>query len=245
MLAALGKKPIWEWNMTGLIKKNEEGSGWYPVSIAKLEGLLESAIYSGRGYEHSYALRKNLAYNLQYIQFQDRVLQDIKLSSVLYTQTVKTIVLVGCGIIESVLHFMLIVNNSHSTTEWKEKTVFKGNQKKMDGTIVKIDTVLSEKLSSPVLKHMTFDSMIKSAKSNHIFGTGGAIYQKLEGLRTLRNKVHLQVINEPTDTDWNSFNPSHLSDICKVLYAILTSSIFSPTTDQKSYFAYLRRNCIA
>jgi hypothetical protein len=231
--------------MTELIKKDEAGSGWYPVSINRLEGLLEKAIYTGRRYQHAYALRKNLAYNLQYIQFQDRILQDIKLSSVLYTQTVKTIVLVGCGVIESILHFMLIVNNVHSTTEWKEKAKFKGNQKNIDGTHVKIDTIMYEKLASPELKHMTFDAMIKSAKSNSIFGAAPTIYQKLEGLRTLRNKVHLQVINEPRDTDWNSFNAVHLSDICKVLHAAMVSSIFLPSTDQKAYFAYLRRNFIA
>lgn len=231
--------------MTELIKTDEEGSRWYPVSIARLEGLLENAIYAGRGYQHAYALRKNLAYNLQYIQFQDRILQDIKLSSVLYTQTVKTMVLVGCGVIESILHFMLIVNNVHSMTEWKEKTKFKGNQKKVDDVYVKIDTIMYEKLANPELKHMTFDAMIKSAKANNIFGTGPVIYQKLEGLRALRNKVHLQVINEPRDTDWNSFNSVHLSDIFKVLHAVMTSSIFSPTIDQKAYFFYLRRNFIA
>ena len=92
------------------------------------------------------------------------------------------------------------------------------------------------------MKHMTFDAMIKCAKSNNIFGTGAAIYQKLEALRVLRNKVHLQVINNPTDTDWNSFNISDLSDVCKVVYAIFTSNIFSPNTDQRAYFHYLRRN---
>lgn len=231
--------------MTELKKNDEEGGGWYPESIARLEGILENAIYSGRGYPHSYALRKNLAYNLQYIEFQDRVLQDIKLSSVLHTQTIKTIILVGCGIIESILHFMLIVNDIHSTTEWKEKAKFKGNQKKVGGVHIKVDTIMYEKLASSELKHMTFDSMIKCARSNAIFGNGAAIYQKLESLRPLRNKVHLQVINGPGDTDWNSFNSTHLSDICKVLYAVMTSTIFSPNSDQRGCFAYLRRNFTA
>ena len=228
--------------MTELVTKDESGAAWYPVSINRLETLLEKVVYSGRGYDHSYALRKNLAYNLQYMEFQDRVLQDIKLSSVLWTQTVKSMVLVGAGIVESLLHFLLIVNNVHSTTEWKEKTVFKGNQKKVDGEYARVDTVLLEKLASPQIKHMTFDAMIKCARSNNILGSGPAIYRKLEALRGLRNKVHLQVINNPTDTDWNSFNTSDLSDVCKVVYVILTSRIFSPDADQKAYFYYLRRN---
>lgn len=228
--------------MTELVKTDESGGAWYPVSINRLETLLEKVVYSGRGYDHSYALRKNLAYNLQYIEFLDRVLQDIKLSSVLWTQTVKTLVLVGTGIAESLLHFLLIVNNVHSITEWKEKTVFKGNQKKLDSEYVRIDCILSEKLASPQMKQMTFDAMIKRARSKNILGSGATIYQKLAALRGLRNKVHLQVINNPTDTDWNSFNTSDLSDVCKVVYAIFTSSIFSPDSTQRAYFRYLRRN---
>lgn len=231
--------------MTELIKTDEDGSGWYPVPISRLEGLLKNAIYAGRGYQYSDALRKNLAYNLQYIQFHDRVLQDIKLSSVLRKQTVKTFVLVGCSVIESILHFMLIVNDVHSTSEWKEKAKFKGNQKKVDDIYVKIDTIMYEKLASPLPKKMTLDAMIKRANTNNIFGAGAAIYKKLDSLRKLRNKVHLQKISEPRDTDWNSFDLTHLSDICKVLYAVLTSSIFSPTTEQKADFGYLRRNFIA
>ncbi|WP_339721943.1 hypothetical protein [Marinomonas primoryensis] len=228
--------------MAGLIRKSEDGN-WYPRPITQLESLLGNAIYSGRGYEHCYALKKNLAYNLQYIEFQDRVLQDIKLSSVLQTQTIKTIVLVGAGIVESILHFMLIVNKAHSTTEWREKTKFKGNPKKVDGIQVKIDTILYEKLDSPKLKHMTFDAMIKSAKAKFIFGKEAIIYEKLEGLRVLRNKVHLQIINEPTDTDWNSFDLMHLSDICKLLFVIFRN-VFTPDKDQDAYFGYLKRNFI-
>lgn len=228
--------------MTELIKTDESGSTWYPTPISRLDGLISKVIYSGCGYDHTYALRRNIAYNLQYVQFQDRVLQDIQLSSVLYTQTVKTIVLVGTGIIESVLHFLLIKNDVHSTTEWKEKSVFKGNQKNFDGKLVRVDTVMYEKLPSMELKHMTFDSMIKCSKSNKIFGSGRAIYEKLDRLRSLRNKVHLQVISNPTDTDWNSFDGNHLSEICKVLYAVFTSSLFSPNPTEKAYFEFLKRN---
>ena len=164
------------------------------------------------------------------------------MTSVIYTQTIKTTVLVGMGIIESILHFLLIKNGKHTETEWLEKEKFKGNAKKVGGVFIRADTILYEKLPAPVLKHMTFDAMIKCSKSNKLLGSGPAIYEKLESLRGLRNKVHLQVINNPTDTDWNSFTPAHLSDLSKVLYAILTSSIFSPTPEEKTYFLYLRRN---
>ncbi|PRQ63258.1 hypothetical protein BWR16_06085 [Vibrio sp. V01_P9A10T6] len=223
-------------------KKSESGTPWYPVSIERLDGLLSNAICTNDAYEHTYALRRNIAYNLQYIEFQLKVIEDIKLSSVLYTQTVKSILLVGCSVIESILHYVLIVNGVHSTTEWKEKAVFKGNQKKYEGEQVRVDTVIYSKLDQPVLKHMTFDAMIKSAKSKNIFGKEPLIYEKLNELRTLRNKVHLQVINTPTDTDWNSFNSSDLSDISVVLYEVFSSELFNLSESQQGCFEYLRRN---
>ncbi len=228
--------------MTELTKKDEQGSTWYPVSIARLESLLEKIVCSNQGYDHSYALRKNLAYNLQYIEFQDRVLQDIKLSSVIHTQTIKTIILVGSGVIESLLNYLLIINNVHSTTEWKEKCKFKGNQKKLGDEYVRLDSVLYEKLPNIEFQHMTFDAIIKCAKSNNILGGGRVIYDKLNSMRRLRNKVHLQVINNPGDTDWNSFSTSDLSDMCKILYAVFTSNLFAPTPDERAYFHYLRRS---
>jgi len=228
--------------MTELTKTDEHDSAWYPVAITMLETLLEKIVCSGQGYDHAYALRKNIAYNLQYIEFQDRVLQDIKLSSVLQTQTVKTIILVGSSVIESLLNYLLIINDVHSTTEWKEKCKFKGNEKKLDGEFVRLDSVMYKKLPNEEFQRMSFDAIIKCARSNNILGTGRVIYGKLDSMRRLRNKVHLQIIDNPTDTDWNSFNSVDLSDMCKILYAVFTSSLFTPSANERAYFHYLRRS---
>ena len=196
-------------SMAELSRTGDKQKPWYPRPIGQLVPILQKALYSERGYEHVYALTRNIAYNLQYIEFQDQIIQEIKLSSVIRTQTIKT---------------------------------FKGNQKKLDGEIVRVDTVIYKKLPEEQLKHMSFDAMIKCAKSKSVFGSNKEIYITLESLRTLRNKVHLQVINNPYDTDWNTFNTSDLSDICKVLYAIFTSSLFEVTEKEEQCFRYLRRN---
>ena len=225
--------------MSELSRIDEEAGTWYPVSISKLEAYLGKYIESGNGYKNSYVLKKDLAYNLQYLQFQDRIIMDIKLSSVLYTQTIKTIILVSCSIIESILHYSLIISGFHSETEWKQKTVFKGNQKKLDGEFVRIDTTIYTKLGKKKLKHKTFDAMIKCAKSNSIFGSRPHIYEKLEMLRLLRNRVHLQPTEDKFGTDWTTFTTSHLNETYVVMYSIFTSSLFKPISIEKSYFEYL------
>tara|TARA_R110002167_G_scaffold120156_1_gene297787 strand:- start:2123 stop:2818 length:696 start_codon:yes stop_codon:yes gene_type:complete len=225
--------------MAELTKTDEEKGAWYPVSIHRLETYLGKFIEQGHGYIHVYQLKKDLAYNLQYLQFQDRLIQDIKLSSVLYTQSIKTIVLVSCSIIESILHFVLIKTDNYSTTEWEEKSTFKGNQKKLNEEHVRIDTVILKKLSTKKYKHMTFDSMIKCASSKKLLGTNKVMYEKLENLRKLRNRIHLQVTDNRTGTDWSTFSSKNIDETYMVLYSIMVSSFFHPSADEKKYFSHL------
>ena len=114
-----------------------------------------------------------------------------------------------------------------------------GNQKAMAGVQSKIDSYIYKKLSTPKTTQMNFDSIIKKAKSKKVLGSNPAIYTKLNDLRILRNKVHLQAIDNPDDTDWNSFNRSDVNDMDKLLFYTFTSSIFSPSAQEKSYFQYL------
>ena len=225
--------------MTELTMMGEDMGTWYPVSINKLEIFLGEYIEQGHGYIHVHQLKKDIAYNLQYLQFQDRLVQDVKLSSVLYTQSIKTIVLVGCSVIESILHFLLIRTGNYSTTEWVEKDVFKGNQKKLNGENVRIDTVIYKKLDTKKNKHMTFDSMIKCAKSKKLLGKNKLMYEKLDILRKLRNRVHLQVTDDRSGTDWTTFSPKKIDETYMVLYSIMVSSLFSPEKEEKEYFLYM------
>jgi hypothetical protein len=225
--------------MADLVKTNESRGAWNPVKINQLDNLLIKVISSGHGYKHPYALRRNIAYNLQHIEFLHKCLNDIKLSSVIITQTWKSIILVGCGVIESLLYYLLVKKSAHSTTEWELKIVMPGNQKKMDGIQTKVDSHVYTKLSSPKAKQMNFDTIIQKAKSNKILGSNPKIYSKLDKLRKLRNKVHLQIIENHTDTDWNSFNKSEINDMDEILYSVFTSNIFRPSAHEKLYFQYL------
>jgi len=214
---------------------------WYPVSIARLEGLLEKAIQTGHGYHTAKALRKNIAYNLQYLEFLDRSFQDLKLSGVLKTQTWKVFIIVSCGIIESLLHYLLVRRGLHTTTEWELKVVLPGNTKNVDGEPIKADVHISKKLSKPRLKQMTFDSMIQKAQTKCLLGSKMDLYKDLDQLRDLRNKVHLQAIDEPNDTDWNTIHIEHLRQMYNVVHGVFTSTIFRPSAEEVDYFEYLRK----
>jgi len=228
--------------MSGLTRVDSGDPRWYPVEVRELTELLKKVIRSGRGYEHAYALRKNIAYNLQYVEFLDRCLSDISLSSVLERQTWKMFIVVGCGIVESLLHFLLIARGLHSTTEWELHATLRGNPKTVDGDTLRADTHLLRRLDSAQLAPMTFDAMLKKAEAKTVLGSDHSVYAALKRLRPLRNRVHLQAIESPADTDWNAFTATDLGIMAEVLYKVFTSTVFRPSNAQKQYFAYLHEH---
>lgn len=227
--------------MTGLTRKVDAEACCYPVRVASLDALLVKVIHSGRGYRHTYALRRNIAYNLQHIEFLDRCLMDLKLSSVLITQTWKTMIIVGCGIIESLLHFLIVARGLRKETEWEEEYVATGNPHKVAGKFIRIDSHVYARLSFPRAVEMTFDSMLKKAESKYLLGSDHSVYAALKRLRPMRNRVHLQEIGGQVDTDWNAFQYDDVSLMAEVIYKVFTSNIFHPSGEERAFFDYLCR----
>lgn len=222
-----------------LTRKTDPEGIWCPVSVQQYDTFLQKVIYTGRGYGHAYALRRNIAYNLQYIEFLHRCLDDLKITSVVEKQIFKNLIIVGCGVIESLLHFLLIAKRHYKQTEWELKYIAAGNPMKIDGSFRRIDTHVFDKLPSRRNDEMTFDSMLKCAENKQILGSDHSVYAKLKSLRKLRNRIHLQEIGSSVDTDWNAVEQSDLLTMTFVLHAVFTGPIFRPTEEQRKYFAYL------
>ena len=157
------------------------------------------------------------------------------------TQTWKTVVIVGSGIVESLIHYLLVSSDQHATTEWELKMLLPGNSKKVDGELVKADVHVSRRLKEPRMIQMTYDAMIQKARSRRLLGSTSGVYDDLMSLKKLRNRVHLQAIDEPTDTDWNAFRATDLQTIYRVVHGIFTGSIFRLTSEEVCCFGYLRR----
>lgn len=227
--------------MAELLRKNENGTGWLPVSIENLNILLSKAINQIEGFQHDYALRKNIAYNLQYLEFIDRCLSDLKMTTVMRTQNWKIFILVGCGVIESILSYLLIKKRLYAKTQYKLSCITSGNEKDLLGRKIKVDNYIYEKLPAAIREEMNFDAMLKKAESKQVLGTVSNLYPRLKHLRKLRNRIHIQEIGGPTDTDWNSFQYDDLCAMAEVLHSIFTGNIFKPTDEEKRYFDYLKK----
>ena len=225
-----------------MLRRTDEDGNWYPVSVARLEELLAFAIMPHPKYPHAKALRKNIAYNLQYIEYLDQTLQDLKLSGILTVHTQKSAIVAGCAVLEALLHYLLLVKERHATTPWALVYVAPGNPKSIDSKTVKIDSHVYEKAEPPMPIQMTFDSMLKRSEKSGLLGDDHSIYAKLNRLRPLRNRIHLQEIAHSSDTDWFAFNSHDYKSMIQVVHATLMGKLFSPSAEQHDFFKYMERH---
>jgi hypothetical protein len=205
---------------------------WNVKDLVKYELFYDSGISKNEHFHSTYELVKNLSYSTQYLEFIDNSL-NYEIHSVLRVELTKSFVIVGIGIVESILYDFIKTNNLHRINEYKEVAIFKANEKKVDNDIIRIETRLLKTLENPIEEEMNLDSMLKKAEQNKLIGEDDSLYKQLNRLRKLRNKVHLHLIEEHLDTDWNNFKQNELIMIKKTLLKLIHSDIFNYDTQKK------------
>lgn len=137
--------------------------------------------------------------------------------------------------------FERIDNDETDTIEWKSVTgKVSGIKKKSRGKYYKIESEIFFKREKAILTDMSLDQMIKKVKNKKLLGEETEIYHHINTLRKSRNKVHIRVIEERSDTDWNSFDQKLLDLSKKVLSNVLKEvGIFTDEQLSQEAFSYL------
>jgi hypothetical protein len=81
------------------------GDRWYPVPVAKLDAFLSRRIKRTPVVPNGYAIRKSVCYGLQYLEYLSKTLVERSLSEVLLSQSYKTFLVTGIGIVEGLLFY--------------------------------------------------------------------------------------------------------------------------------------------
>lgn len=214
---------------------------WYPAPIHHLEGHLCVLIKPNNYFQENQTkpLNKNIAYSLQYVEFLDQLLKDIKLSSVLETQNIKSFVVHGASIIEALFYYIVVSAGHGAQTEWKSYKKLKTHHYEVNGDKFYNETELLIKVSPPIMIKMTFDQMRKKVESKKLIGNVGDLYTQISRIKKLRNRIHIQGIEHSTDTDWWTFNKDEFQLMRRVLYGILVSPLFS-SSSHITLFDYLK-----
>lgn len=204
-----------------LIEKNEYANRWYPNSV---ETYKDSIIING-DYDTINKLKSNFAYNMQYIEYLEKQISELKLSSVLSTMLYKSYIITSMGIIEALFVNLLHSTNNWNTTVWKEIGEVKSNPKVIMDKKIMCETHIFKECDEYDMR-MDLDSMIKKIEKKNLLSIEHSDFPALKKLRELRNRVHLQIGDDSHDHDYNCFNLEQIQMSRRILYSVLTSDEF-------------------
>lgn len=218
-------------------KKIKADERWYPTSIE----IYKSYLKMDYAVKDSYLIKRNIAYNLQYLEYLEKQLKELELSNVLYGMTCKSYVIVGMGIIEGLFTYLLKSKNLWNMNEWESVKVIKSNENELYDKKVKIQTEIFEKVNAYEMR-MDLDSMIKKVESKNLLEIEHSSFPALKKLRTLRNRVHLQLGENHSDNDYNNFGFEEKELMGRILYTILTTEEFCVNVKACKNYEFLKIN---
>jgi len=221
--------------LESLITKSGCKQRWYPTSIEKYKTYIKLDMKI-KGSEE---LRKNIAYNLQYLEYIKKQQDELKLSEVIYVMLCKSYIISGMGIIEGLFTNLLKSKGFWNATTWQSKGIIKSNENKFEGKTIKIETEIFEKIDAYEMR-MDLDSIIKKIESRKILTIEHKSFPMLKKLRDLRNRVHLQQSNNRFDTDYHNFSYSDKEEMGNILYAVLSNEIFCSLPQYSEIYDFLK-----
>lgn len=208
---------------------------WYPTSVHtyKLSFDLDMSI------ENSEALRSNLAYSMQYLEFLEKEIEELKLSDVIYTMLVKSYVVTGMSVLEGLFVNIVKSNGWWKTSNLESLGTTQANETRFGAEKIVVKTELLKKVDEYPLQ-MNLDELIKILERHHqALQVNHLVYPALKRLKDLRNRVHLQKVEDRLDHDYNAFNFSVKKEMGAILYEILSSPVI---TKLPHNFEFLKKN---
>ena len=135
---------------------------WYPTSVDtyKLSFDLDMSI------ENSEALRSNLAYSMQYLEFIEKEIEELKLSDVIYTMLVKSYVITGMSVLEGLFVNIIKSNGWWKTSNLESLGTTQANETRFGAEKIVVKTELLKKVDEYPLQ-MNLDELIKILERHH------------------------------------------------------------------------------
>lgn len=218
-----------------LLKSKKEKDRWYPTPIDTLRYSLKIDM----SIENAEALRSNIAYNLQYIEFLEKELEELNLSNVVYIMVVKNYVITSMSIIEGIFCNVIKSNGLWKTSNLESLGTTQANETKFENQKLIIKTEIFRKVD-PYYVQMNLDELIKILNRHHsAIEVDHLIYPALKRLKDLRNRIHLQKSEGNKDHDYNAFDFLVKNEMSKILHDILISP---KITNNPEIFDFIKTN---
>lgn len=219
--------------MLETLLKNYKLERWRPVSI---ETVRKSIAFSSK-----YSVISDIAYNLQYLQYIDKQLKELQLTTVLKKMLYKNYVITGISIVESIFYNLLKSKNRIPIDCWRTKSTYISNEIGNDDNRTRTVVDLQEKVES-YEKNVSFEFLISKIKKEKILKNDSGFYT-LDLLRTKRNKIHINKSIGPNDTDYNKFNNLDYLFLRAYLSIILGDNAIT-YDDKRGYLEVVFKNAL-
>lgn len=208
---------------------------WYPIPIQ----TYANAFKLSGAYDETVALRKNLAYSMQYLEFLEKQLAELDLSSVIYVMVVKTYVITAMSVLEGIFTNIIKARGWWKTSQLESLGTTQANETKFDGQKLVVKTELLKKVD-PYPLQMNLEELINILNRHHdALNVDHLVYPALKRLKELRNRIHLQKTDSTTDHDYNAFDYTVKKEMGSILLQILSSEM---VTHYSFVFKFLEVN---
>ena len=185
---------------------------WGPIPIEKIR---DSFVF-----DKEYPIKSNIAYNFQYLEYIDKQLSDLKLTSVITNMLYKTYVITAMSIIEAIFYLVLKTNNLLDKDCWINVNKYVSNSTSKEGVTTRVISQMQEKVDE-YEKRINFDYLISKIEKKNLLRLNSFRFSMLDYLRELRNKVHIYILKNSKDTDYNSFNRLDYLSTKAILHSVL------------------------
>ena len=228
-------------NMTDfetLIKQNGVSSyndRWHPHNVDVFKELISQGILS----DIQQNVLSNIAYNLQYLEYLQLQIDELKLHSIISCLLYKTYIVTTMSIIEAIFNQAIKCSNKWPKTDgWTLNRIIKSNEYNENNKNYYIETHIMIK-EEPQDKELDFSTVINRVKDKNILDLNNEHFPDLSKLRKLRNRVHLQIGESRTDTDYYQFQYEDVELAKKTLYCVLTDTKIMENQENKCFIDFL------
>ena len=202
---------------------------WAPVGVEDYFKLIKRGILKDMNKE----LCSNIVYNLQYLEYIDFQLKELRLHSMIEVGLYKTFIITTISIIEVIFYYILKSNNKYRTTNKDLILKTTSNKTKYNNDEVVVETHLYKIIESKEIE-MPFGAMIKKIETGKYLDLKHEYFPYLKHFRDLRNLIHLHITdNNKYGTDFWKFDRVDFLFVKHMLLKLLTDEKIQETKDKE------------
>lgn len=218
-----------------MANKIEYNGRWHPCPVNDFRNVVQQGLLENVDKN----ILSNIAYNLQYLQYLQLQMDELKLHCIVECLLYKAYIITSMSIIEAIFNQVLKCTNEFPQTDgWECIKQVKSTEYADDEKLYRLETSFFIK-NEPKDKQIDFNTTINRIKDKKLLGLDSSRFPDIKKLQKLRNRVHLQIVEGSSDTDYYKFNLSDVKLAKKTLYSVLTDKKIMINASYKKYLDFL------